>query len=381
MFIDERDPELFARILWTAAAALCAVGIGGAAIASTPALLSGVDYIRSTQQPDGGFGGFGPGHSYDAVFAIRSAGVDPNTITNGAKSPADFLQANAAVAADPGTAAKAALAAVALGMDPANVAGVDLTEVITSAFDSATGRYAADDFSQSLAILGLQCTGGAADAGALTALRGAQLPDGGWGFGGVSDPDTTALAVQALIAAGATSDDPDIAEALAYFEASQGLDAGWGFDPSASNANSTAYVIQALVAVGIDPNGNAWAVDGVTPLTFLASQQQADGSFPGFDPAFATNQSLPALAGRTFCNAPVTPLQHVETPTPVVTSTPTGVASPPPATLTPTRVAPAPPNTGTGTGGESARMPVAVVLVILAAVGAVAAVSATACRA
>ena len=57
-------------------------------------------------------------------------------------------------------AGKAALAAKALGLDPKAVGGTNLVAKINSGLDSGTGKFApGDDFSQSIAMLGLSCTG------------------------------------------------------------------------------------------------------------------------------------------------------------------------------------------------------------------------------
>lgn len=308
--------------------------LADASLPETDAATRAIAYIRSTQQPDGGFSGaqHGAGQTMDAIYALRSAGIDPATVTANGLSPADFLRANAGAATDPASAAKAALAARALDLDPRGVAGADLIARIQRAYDGTTNRYAADDFGNSLAVLGLQCNGVDAPAGAATAIRTAQLDDGGWGFGGASDPDTTAIALQALLAAGAPRSDADVQAAVAYFREHQGSDAGWGFATDESNANSTAFVLQALLAAGEDPGSPAYAKNGVGPVQYVVSLQQGDGSFPGFDPAFATNQVVPALMGRTFCAAVSAPLLPVSAPT-----------------VTPTApVAPAPPPTGSG---------------------------------
>lgn len=265
-----------------------------------------VEFILSTQQPDGGFGGFGAGQTFDAILAIRAAGKDPAQVANAGATPADFLEAQApAVAAEsPALAAKAALAARALNLNPTDIAGTDFVAAITGAFDDATGRYAPDDFSHALAVLGLACTGNDVPDAAVTVLRDAQLEDGGWGFDGASDPDTTAVVVQALLAAGVSPDDPDVAETLGYFQGAQGDDGGWGIaGEPASNASSTAYVVQALLAAGKDPQSPQYTKGDQTPIDFLLSQQQEDGSFAGFDAAYAAIQVVPALAGRTLCNS------------------------------------------------------------------------------
>jgi prenyltransferase beta subunit len=319
------------------------------------AALRGVDFLRTAQEPDGGFGGFGPGQTFDAVYAIRAAGLNPTTFTTGGNSPADFLRANIEeVAASPGLAGKGALAALALGLDPRDIGGVDLVEAALANYDVESGALAGDAFNHALATLGIVCTGNDAPGGVVEFIRATQLGDGGWGFADDGDPDTIAIVLQALLAAGAATDDEAVANAVAFLRATQAADAGWGFDPAESNANSTAYVMQALIAAGEDLTSADYQVDGVGPLDFLLSLQQEDGSFPGFDPVFATNQAIPALVGRTYCATPVTPLEDIEaTPTPEPEPTPPAepTAAPTEAAPTPTLVAPGPPATGTGTVG------------------------------
>lgn len=321
------------------------------ALPETQAVERAVAYVRLTQQPDGGFGGFGAGQTFDAVYALRAAGIDPATVVAGGKSPRDFLVASAPAQTSPAAAAKAALAARALGMDPSAVGGVDLLARITTGV-AATGRYAFDDFSQSLAMLGVACLGAPADPRAVKALKAAQLADGGWGFEGFSDADTTAMALQALRASGVAKFDVAVVAALGYLRATQLDDGGWGFGPE-SNANSTALVVQALLAAGEQPEASPWDRGTTDPVAYLLSQQQADGSFAGFDPAFATNQVLPALAGRTVCNAVDTPIR----PVPPAASTP--VPAPRPDQPLP----PLPPKTGSGViGGKSMPGPAAIFL-------------------
>ncbi len=354
--------------LAAAAAALPALA-ASAALPRTEAIEAGAAYIRTTQQADGGYAS-SPGQSMDAIFALRAAGYDPAKETAGGTSPSGYLKANAAGAKTAASAAKAALAAKALGLDPKAVNGTDLIAAVSSAYKTETGAYADDDFSQSIAMIGLACTGNPVGAKAADALRGKQVAkDGGWGFAGASDADTTAIAIQALIAAGVPKTDPAVVKALAYLKATQGNDGGWGFDPSESNVSSTAYAVQALIALGEDPSAAAWAKGGVTPIAYLLSQQNADGSFKGFDPAYATNQALPALAGRTFCNAPETAVTRTApVATPVATSSPSPAATP--AVTTP--AAPNPPSTGNSAGASGGRdeLPVLLIAAALLAGGA-----------
>jgi hypothetical protein len=363
----------FFLLLGSALLALPAI-VASATLPETSAVLRGSAYIRTTQLPDGSYS-TSAGQTMDAIFAMRAAGYDPAKETIGGKSPADYVKANAAATSGAAAAGKAALGAKAAGLDPKAVDGADLIAKINAAYDSAKGTYAADDFSQSIAMLGLACTGNSVQAGAVAALKTNQVAaDGGWGFGGVSDPDTTAIAVQALLAAGVAKTDPAVTKALAYFTAHQGDDGGFGYDTTASNASSTAFVVQALLALGENSEGAAWLKGGVSPVAYLLTQQQPDGSFLGFDPAFATNQVLPALAGRTYCNAPETPITRTRpavtpTATPATpTATPTSPATQPPATQT---SAPKPPATGdSGTnGGDASQREVVVLGVALVVLG------------
>lgn len=314
------------------------------ALPEREAALRGVEYIRTTQQADGGFGGFGPGQTMDAIFAIRSAGIDPNSFVKEGKTPADFLRTHAPAVDRPGLAAKFVLGAKALGLNPRNVDGTDLVAVILNAYDAGSGRFASDDFNHSLSIIGLAATGTGVPSGAVASLRSRQLPDGGWGFGNTSDPDSTAIALQALLAAGVPVGDGSVQAALAYFRSTQAADGGWGFDPAASNVNSTAFVVQALLAAGEDPEGPRYTKGSANPIRFLLSQQRPDGSFVGYDPAFATNQVVPALMGRTYVNAPDTPIvQATPSPTPGAGATPTPTRTPTPVVA----------RTGTGTAASS----------------------------
>ncbi|MEZ4582265.1 MAG: hypothetical protein R3A10_11645, partial [Caldilineaceae bacterium] len=91
----------------------------------------------------------------------------------------------------------------------------------------------------------------------------------------------------------------------------QNDDGGFGYDPATaaeygSDANSTAYALQALYALGEDPAGAAWTrgPDGASPIDFLLNAQLDDGTIewqPGSGAnLLATQQAVPALLGRSF---------------------------------------------------------------------------------
>jgi hypothetical protein len=361
------------RILLVLAAGLAVLpAVAFAALPATDAVVKGAAFIKTVQRPDGSYAE-SPGQSIDAIIAVRAAGYDPRLDLQGGKSPVDWLVAAAPSVTSPASAAKAALGAKALGLDPKNVGGTNLIAVAAAGYDATTGAYADNAFSQSIAILGLACTGNPVGAKAADNLKASAVEGGGWGFGGFADPDTTAIAIQALLAAGVPKTDAKVAAGLAWLRANQGSDGGWGYDPSASNTSSTAFAIQALLALGEDPESATYTKNGVTPVQYLLSQQLPDGSFVGYDPAFAANQVVPALAGRTFCNAPETPITRVRPaaqPTPTPTAPP---ASPTPQATTP---APRPPATGdslAAPAGGSGALALALAGAALLATGAAAA--------
>ena len=380
------------RLLVLSLAAVVALPLfaASAVIPETQAVARAAAYLQAHQKPDGSYTSGGFGQNDDVIFALRSAGFDPSKDVTAGKSSVDYFTANAAAETKPADAAKAALAAKALGLDPKSVGGANLIANVTAGYDSTKGTYAADDFSQSIAMLGLACTGNTVPAQASAALKANQIADGGWGFQGASDPDTTAIAVQALLASGAAQNDPAIAKAIAWFGKNQLADGGWGTAPS-SNVDSTAYVVQALLADGLSPDSGAYVHGTVSPTTFLLSQQNADGSFMGYDAGIATAQSIPALAGRTFCNAADTAITQVRqqpTATPTATATtpapaiptaavtpagPTPSTTPPGATpvKTPSTTAPAAPNTGSGTRATREPWTAGGVVLVLAAMAAV----------
>lgn len=280
------------------------------------AALGALSWIASQQQADGSFPGFGPGSTADAVFAICAVGGDPNGFLQGENSPITFLAAQSKeLSKNAGSTAKAILAVLCAGKDPRRFGGVDLVAALEKAYDAHNGVYGTDLTGHAFALLALSAAGRPIPAAAVDYVRRTQTPEGGWAWdgnpaSGGADTNSTALAVQALLASGVSASDPAIQAALAYFHTQQNADGGfpyakpspWG---SESDTNSTAYVVQALCAAGEDPEGPAWTVEGHTPLSFLLQMQLPGGAFqwqaqvPG-ENALATYQVVPALMLRPF---------------------------------------------------------------------------------
>jgi hypothetical protein len=201
-----------------------------------------------------------------------------------------------------------------LGLDGAALVG-EMPQYI----DPETDAYGDDLFDEAFYVFALVAAD-APHAASAAYLRSIQQDDGGWEFAGGfgSDTNTTAVALQALLAAGGGEGEPAVRNAVAYFAAAQQDDGGFGFTAAdASDANSTALAIQALIAAGEDIGENgSWAVGGDTPMdALLAFQNQETGAFQygGEDSPFATYQAVPALMLAPF---PPLETRDVGEPTP-----------------------------------------------------------------
>ena len=174
------------------------------------------------------------------------------------------------------------------------------------------------------ALAGAGVTGTAQVNSAAGWLSAQQCPSGGWVLPDQADnpcngspsnymgPDTntTAVAVMGLVAQGDLTSTARSA-AVGFLTGAENSDAGWGYYPSGSpsDPDSTAMVIQALQSVGISANSSSLAKGTSTPLALLDSFQLNSGASAGaFDTpwalgspsALATYQALPALVGAVF---------------------------------------------------------------------------------
>jgi energy-coupling factor transport system substrate-specific component len=138
-------------------------------------------------------------------------------------------------------------------------------------------------------------------------LIGEHNRDGGFNFagkGGQSGIDDTAAALQALTAAGKRAS-ATVGRAATFIAARQNPDGGMPLTPGdSSNAQSTAWAIQALVAAGRDP-ARVRRGGARSPLAYLGSVQTSDGAVrysrtSAQTPVWVTAQALTGLARRPF---------------------------------------------------------------------------------
>jgi hypothetical protein len=311
--------------------------------------VAGADWLAGQFTPSGyiptapGSGVADQSTTANAVLALASAGVDTAVATSGLNELA--ANVNSYVNDDgsdgAGQLSLLILDAHALGANPESFGGSDLvTRLLATQQTSGpdAGLFGSQDpsfdgaYRQGLALSALAAVGVTATVpvtAAETWLDTQQCPDGGWtsyitadnpcngdpaDFAG-PDTNSTSQAVQGLSAQGALTA-TSARKALRFIHTAQDSDGGWGFEPNAADSpgftdpDSTALVIQAVLALGKSPSSAAFEQGSSNPVSTLLSFQLGSGSgsgagafvFPGSsDPnAIATYQAVPAVAGVTF---------------------------------------------------------------------------------
>ena len=327
-----------------------------------------IEYLQTQQS--GSDGSIPVGASTAAVseeyaIAAAAAGYDPGALRHGSgPSVMTYLAAHAAAAcATAGGCGELIQAVVAAGLDPTAFGGLDLVSALDGFYDSASGAFGVQgSFTQALAVQGLVAAGRPVPAAAITLLVDAQDSDGGWDYllvkddpNGATNFDTsdTNSTAMVLMALDATATHQRDAAALAWLHTQQDPDGGFPYQTGAgTDPDSTALVLQALVAANQNPDAPGWAIGGHTPLSELIATQDQDGgyTFPG-NPApdpFTTAQvpialeraAYPLVCGAVGCFEPGASLSGPSpTPTPRSTRTPRPTsagrtAAPPPASPT-----------------------------------------------
>jgi energy-coupling factor transport system substrate-specific component len=274
-----------------------------------------ISFLTSAQSPDGGFGaakGQSSSELYTAwtAMGLAAAGRNPATVRRDGHSVLDSLRAEVSTLSGLGDAERTILAAAACGATSYSFAGRDLVSEVLSARDSDNSFEHLVNLT-AFAIFALRAVGHSQSYPAIRDAAGwieqQQNSDGGFGFGGhgsPSDVDDTGAALQALVDAGARNAH-DLAVAADYLIRSQNLDGGFPQEyGSESNAQSTAWAVQGLIAAGRNPN-TVRRRGSRSPLGYLESLLAPGGSIrysrtSAQTPVWVTAQALIALAGRTF---------------------------------------------------------------------------------
>jgi len=260
---------------------------------ATGTYLETVDFFSGQPVPS-------PSTTTEGVLALVAAGGHTAEV---AAMDAWLKKQAVAYGTSAGAAAKLALAAVAAGSDPRSYGGVDLITTITSAADAqgSLSAWGPDGFGQSLGVLALVRSGVTVPPAIAAYLIGLQDADGSFGYldystgAYVADPDTTALALQAV--AGLAGGDP--AAKFAAVKARDWLVAhrtAGGYWDAYSPSNTTGYAGIALMLVQSDVSAS---------VAWLAGQQRPDGGLPASlggtsSDLYATVQGMLLFAGESL---------------------------------------------------------------------------------
>ena len=301
----------------TAPLAAIAVALVVAAAALVPASaqaasspLRAARYLASAQNSDGGWG-FSGGSRTTAVatswtiIGLAAAGYDPLSVRRRGRSPSALLRGWAVRARTTADIERTALALAAAGLSPST--GGLMTRLVRS--QRADGSFAGMINLTSYGLLALRASGRSARSRSVRKaawwITRRQNRDGGFNFarrGGASSIDDTAGALQAIAAAGLRRGSA-AQRAGRYLAARQNGDGGYPLMPSGrSNAQSTALAVQALVAAGRNPDRQRRR-GARSPLSYIRALQSSQGSIryarsSTATPVWVTSQSLAALAKR-----------------------------------------------------------------------------------
>jgi energy-coupling factor transport system substrate-specific component len=294
------------EVRWEPVAAALLAGVVLVALPAGARAASPDAFLASVQNRDGGFGadrGQRSTQLYSAWAAMGEAAAGRRD-----SRVARYLASGAPRIRDVGDIERTILGLVAQGGSPRRATGTDLVARLLRA-RRRDGSWEGLVNRTAFAILALRAVG-AGDRQVRSAVRflGREANrDGGFSFqgrGATSGIDDTSAAVQALAAAGHRRGST-VQHAVRFLVAHQNPDGGFPLQPRGpSNAQSTAWAVQALIAGGRDPDrvrrGGSRA-----PLAYLRTLTAGDGSVrysrtSRQTPIWVTAQAAIALHRRPF---------------------------------------------------------------------------------
>jgi energy-coupling factor transport system substrate-specific component len=276
-----------------------------------------VSYLLGAQNPDGGFGP-APGQSSLQLYAgwaalgLAAAGENPQDIQRDGHSVIGYIESGLAANTDPGSVERTILVVRAAGLSAENFGGRNLV----SALERDIGRNGAVSDQTNwtaFAILALRAADVAPAPATVSWMVRQEDSDGGFNYGtrgGSSDVDDTGSVLEALAGVGGSAASHARTRAVRYIRFQQDRDGGFPSQPgSGSNAQSTAFAIQGLIAAGVDPE-SLHRRGAPSPLQYLDSLIAGDGRIDysrgvAQTATWVTGEALMALEGKPLPLAPV----------------------------------------------------------------------------
>jgi prenyltransferase/squalene oxidase-like repeat protein len=322
-----------------------------------------IAWLARAQNSDGGWGASPQSESSASVtcwvmLGLEAAGGNPLDVPlGGGTTPVDFLRSRVGELSSSGDFARTILALEGAGLNPRSFAGHNLVAALAKR-RADNGSFAGWPGSTAFAVIALRAAGATGGLDDSTSwLAEVQNGDGGWGDvpGSPSTADGTGAVMQAMPGTEA------VRHGLGFLRKAQRPNGGFALGGSGGvNAQSTAWAVQGIIALGEDPASVEGG--GNSPLDYLAGLQQADGHYrysssSDQTPVWVTGQVLAATAGEAF---PVPPAPRLSQPKAQprnsasdagsVPVPPPAAAPEPPAAADETGAAPPtpPPNGGTG---------------------------------
>jgi energy-coupling factor transport system substrate-specific component len=226
-------------------ALLAAVVVLGLAGSQARAAATPTGYLLAAQNRDGGFGP-SPGQASVPLYSgwvalgLESAGVSPSALSRGGNTLTGYLIASEASGTDPGSLERTILALRAAGVGAGGLVASLERDIVRD------GSVADQANLTAFAILALRAAGAPIPVRTPRWLAHQEDADGGFNYGtagGQSDVDDTGAALEALGRA--------VPRAMRFILAQQNRDGGFPSSPGQdSNAQSTAWAVQGLVAAG-----------------------------------------------------------------------------------------------------------------------------------
>lgn len=236
-----------------------------------------------------------------------------------ATSANGWLRQNVSKATSAGQIATLAIAAEAMGQDPANYGGHDLIAELTGAVQKGDGSLG-DPYSDALAVIALKRASKPVPNDLVTALIKQQNKQGEFFFsssdGDFADPDTTGLAIQALNGVGGEDAASALSKAVNWAVTNEKPSGYWD---SYSPVNTTGLVASALAEQGKDVS---------KAVSWMTGQQLKNGGLPASlngkaGDAYATAQGLLLLGGVTLTTVGQQSIPLPTLPKPTLPSLPT----------------------------------------------------------